>query len=53
MGYTNKDKRIVHVTRDEKRRVVRLRRLAEKRDLHDEPIGHQAIRATKRGWWYA
>jgi hypothetical protein len=53
MGYTNKDRRIVNVTRAEKRRVTKLRRLAEHRELHGERICKLAIRATRRGWWYA
>lgn len=52
MGYTNKDKRFVHVSRKEKRRVNKLRRLAEKREAAGEHV-KTAIRATKRGWWYA
>jgi hypothetical protein len=53
MGYTNKDKRIVNVTRREKSHVVRLRRRAEKRELHGEHPRRLATRATRRGWWYA
>jgi hypothetical protein len=52
MGYTNKDKRIVRVTRKEKRRVVKLRRLAEKRETAGEHL-RSAVDATRRGWWYA
>lgn len=52
MGYCNKDKRIVHVSRAEKVAVRRMRRLAEKRELHGEHI-RQTFRATRRGWWYA
>jgi len=52
MGYTNPDKRIVNVTRAEKKRVSRLRRRALKRLAADEhPRGANA--ATRRGWWYA
>lgn len=52
MGYTNKDKRLVHVSRKEKRQVNKLRRLAEKREVDGE---HErtATRARRRGWWYA
>jgi hypothetical protein len=52
MGYTNKDKRLVNVTRKEKRAVNALRRRAEKRELRGE---HErtATRARRRGWWYA
>lgn len=52
MGYTNPDKRLVNVTRAEKRAVVRLRRRAERRVLNGEHP-RTAIRATRRGWWYA
>ncbi len=52
MGYCNKDKRLVHVSADEKRRVRKLRRLAEKREDNGENPRF-AGRATKRGWWYA
>lgn len=53
MGYTNKDARIVKVSAWHKRRVRRLRRRAEQRDLNDEPTGKQAGRARRRGWYYA
>ncbi len=53
MGYTNKDKRVVNVSRAEKKQVVKLRRLAGKRELNDEHPRRYASRATKRGWWYA
>jgi hypothetical protein len=53
MGYTNKDKRFVHVGRKEKDHVKRLRRLAEKREDMGQAIGKQAARARHRGWWYA
>ena len=52
MGYTNRDKRIVNVTRAEKRAVRALRRRAEKRELRGEHP-RAAARAVKRGWWYA
>ncbi len=52
MGYTNKDAQIVNVSADEKRRVRKLRRLAEKREDNGENLRF-AGRATKRGWWYA
>jgi len=52
MGYTNKDKRLVNVTRQEKRAVAKLRRLAGKRELRGEHP-RTATRATRRGWWYA
>ena len=52
MGYTNRDKRLVTVTAQEKRAVRKLRRVAEKRQLrHEHP--RTAVKATKRGWWYA
>lgn len=52
MGYTNKDKRLVNVTRAEKVSVRRLRRRAEKREVNGE---HErtAQRARHRGWWFA
>lgn len=53
MGYTNKDRRVVRVTSKETRRVRRLRRRAEQRQLRGEAVGRQALRATRRGWWYA
>jgi hypothetical protein len=52
MGYTNRDKRYVNVTRKEKRAVKKLRRLAERRELEGEHP-RTAVRATRRGWWYA
>lgn len=52
MGYTNRDKRLVNVTRQEKRAVRVLRRRAEKRALREEHL-RRAGRATKRGWWFA
>lgn len=52
MGYTNKDKRIVKVSRKEKRQVIKLRRLAEKREANEEHL-RTAARARRRGWWYA
>lgn len=52
MGYTNRDKRIVNVTRKEKNHVKRLRRRAEIREVHGEHV-RSAQRATRRGWWYA
>lgn len=52
MGYVNKDKQIVNVSRAEKDYVKRLRRRAEKRQLRGEHVGF-AGRATRRGWWYA
>jgi hypothetical protein len=52
MGYTNKDKRLVTVTRAEKDQVKRLRRRAEKREVRGEHV-RTAVRATRRGWWYA
>jgi hypothetical protein len=52
MGYTNRDKRLVNVTRSEKRAVRVLRRRAEKRELRGEHP-RTARRATKRGWWFA
>lgn len=52
MGYTNRDKRWVTVTTREKRGVRVLRRRAEKRALRGEHP-RTAVRATKRGWWYA
>lgn len=53
MGYTNPDKRLVYVSPREKRWVRKIRRLAEKRELHGERMGRTAARATRRGWWYA
>lgn len=53
MGYVNRDHRIINIRRPEKLRVRRLRRRAEKRLLRGESPGRQAIRATRRGWWYA
>ncbi len=53
MGHCNRDKRIVNVTKREKTIVKRLRRHAEKRELRGEHIRRMAVRATKRGWWYA
>jgi hypothetical protein len=52
VGYVNRDRRIVHVSRKEKRHVNRLRRRAEQRALKGQHL-RTAIRATKRGWWYA
>lgn len=52
MGYTNKDKRLVTVSRKEKNWVKRLRRRAEKREINEEHP-RTAKRATRRGWWYA
>lgn len=52
MGYNNRDLRLVRVTRTEKRIVARLRRRAEKREVCGEHP-RTAIRATRRGWWYA
>lgn len=53
MGYTNKDRRYVKVTSRETRYVRRLRRRAEKRELRGEAIGKTALRATRRGWYFA
>ena len=53
MGYTNPDKRIVNVTRAEKRHVSKLRRLGLKRELRGEHLRTKAEKATRRGWWYA
>lgn len=52
MGYTNRDKRLVNVTRREKRTIRVLRRRAERRELRGEHP-RTALRATRRGWWYA
>lgn len=52
MGYTNRDRRFVNVTAAEKAVVKRLRRRAEKRELRGEHT-RTAVRATRRGWWYA
>jgi hypothetical protein len=52
MGYTNRDKRLVNVTRAEKNAVKRLRRRAERREIRGEHP-RTAARATRRGWWYA
>lgn len=52
MGYTNRDKRLVYVSARDKRIVTVLRRRAEKRELRDEHT-RTAVRATRRGWWYA
>ena len=52
MGYINRDRRLVTVSAREKSRVKRLRRRAERRELAGEHM-RTAIRATRRGWWYA
>lgn len=53
MGYTNRDRRyLVSIPAKEKREVKRLRRRAEQRELRGEHP-KTAIRATRRGWWYA
>jgi hypothetical protein len=52
MGYTNRDKRIVNVSAKEKRHVRVLRRRAEKRETQGQNV-RSAVRATRRGWWYA
>jgi hypothetical protein len=51
--YTNRDKRIVKVSRREKDYVERLRRRAERREARGEHVRRTAVRATRRGWWYA
>lgn len=53
MGYKNPDKRLVNVPPKEKRRVNKLRRRGEKRLLNGEHPRTKALRATRRGWWYA
>ena len=53
MGYTNKDKRYVTVGRKEKRAVARLRRLAYRREDQGLHPRNTAVKATRRGWWYA
>lgn len=56
MGYVNKSFRTViysgHGRKTAKRLVTRLRRRAEQRELRGEPIGKQASRATRNGWWF-
>lgn len=52
MGYTNRDQRLVNVTRKEKRAIRAPRRCAERRQLRGEHLRH-AGRAMRRGWWYA
>ena len=52
MGYTNPDKRLVVVKRSRKKRIVRLRRLAEKRALRGEHL-RGTVHASRRGYWYA
>jgi hypothetical protein len=51
-AYNNKDRRIVRVSSRETRMVRRLRRRAERRELRGENV-RSAVRATRRGWWYA
>lgn len=52
MGYTNRDKRLVNVSRKEKLAVRRLRRRAEQREVRGEHE-RSAKRARRWGWWYA
>lgn len=53
MGYCNRDKRIVNVSRREKVAVRRLRRRALQRELDGQHPRRMALTATRRGWWYA
>lgn len=51
MGYVNRSRRWVRVSRAEKRDVKRRRRRAEKRETKGEHL-RSAFRTMKRGWWY-
>lgn len=52
-GYNNRDKRVVKVTRAEKKTVSRLRRRALKREVQGVHLRRSAERATRWGWWHA